>query len=236
MKRFLVAVAVALAGSTASADVVNGSFELGTPSDGPATHWTRLIPGDASLAGWSIVSGNVDWFSAEAAQACAGSRSLELNGNTNGAVSQTFATTPGQRYRVTFCLAGNPNGPPSLKKLEVSASGSPHRTYGFDTTGRTLTDMGWAAQSYSFTASGAIDHARLSQLHDPRRRRPQRLRPGDRQRGRAGGPDPAAGVGPVVDTGRVRLGHRGAAARRHPVHPMFVYGSDNKPTWFVGVG
>jgi choice-of-anchor C domain-containing protein len=155
MKRFVAAIVIGLLGmGSALADVVNGGFEAGTPNDGPSTHWTRLSPGDTSMTSWTIASGNVDWFSAEAATACQGSRSVDLNGNTNGAISQSFATTPGASYRVTFCLAANTNGAPTVKTVDVSATGNPTVSYQFDGTGHTLTNMGWTTKSYPFVASG----------------------------------------------------------------------------------
>jgi choice-of-anchor C domain-containing protein len=156
MKRFVLAIVVGILGmGSASADVVNGGFESGTPNDGAGTHWTRLSPGDTSMTGWTIVSGNVDWFSAQAATACAGSRSVDLNGNTNGTISQSFATTPGANYRVSFCMAANTNGDPVVKTLDVTATGNPTTGYQFDQTGHTLTDMGWVMKTYSFVAVGA---------------------------------------------------------------------------------
>jgi len=155
MNSVIMAVVLAIVGSgSGMADVVNGNFESGTPNDGAGTHWTRLSPGDPSLSGWTVSRGNVDWVSAQAAQPCAGSRSLELNGNTDGTVSQSLATKPGVACRVTFCMAGNPNGPPAVKTVIVSATGNPYAQYAFDTTGRTLTDMGWSTRTYSFTATG----------------------------------------------------------------------------------
>jgi choice-of-anchor C domain-containing protein len=80
---------------------------------------------------------------------------VDLNGNGPGAIGQTFVTTPGATYRVTFCLAGNPQGLVAVKTLDVSATGGPTASYQFDTTGRTLTDMGWTQRTYDFVATGA---------------------------------------------------------------------------------
>jgi len=155
MKRLLVAIVVGtLAMGSAAADVMNGSFESGTPNDGASTHWTRLSPGDTSMTGWTVVSGNVDWFSPQVATACKGGRSVDLNGNTNGTISQSLATTPGASYRADFCLAANTNGDPAVKTLDVSATGNATVSYQFDATGHTNVNMGWTRESYSFVATG----------------------------------------------------------------------------------
>jgi choice-of-anchor C domain-containing protein len=234
MKKFLFAVIIAAVGSgTAMADVVNGSFESGTPNDGATTHWTRLAPGDASLAGWTVDSGNVDWWSAQVAPGCAGSRSLELNGNTNGHVRQTLATKPGVAYRVTFCLAGNPNGPPAVKTLRVEAGPDQQSEYEFDTNGRTLTDMGWSTRSFTFTATDTSTTLRFVSATN-------------RDDGGLNA------FGPVIDNVVVAEDRAtrtltdqwyieaesgwGAAVLQQGntlFIDLFVYGADGKPTWFV---
>lgn len=63
-------------------------------------------------------------------------------------------TVIGQEYRITFSLAGNPDGGPSIRTLKTSVTGSPDQTYSF-TVGPeiTRTNMGWQTFTYQFTAS-----------------------------------------------------------------------------------
>lgn len=139
-----------VAGAYAAPINSNGSFEDGV---NPGV-FTQLLPGSTNIDDWTVVSGSVDyigtyWVSSD------GSRSLDLTGSNGqpGAVSQTFTTVAGHTYVVTFDLAGNPAGGPVVKTLEVDAGGTP-ATYTFDTTGRTLTDMGWTEETFTFTATG----------------------------------------------------------------------------------
>jgi outer membrane protein OmpA-like peptidoglycan-associated protein len=70
---------------------------------------------------------------------------------SHGGVAQTFSTTPGTRYLVTFDMAGNAALPPSLKPMRVSAAGQ-SMEFAFDITGKTFRNMGWLPKSWTFTA------------------------------------------------------------------------------------
>lgn len=75
-------------------------------------------------------------------------------------MEQTFDTVAGRVYRVSFDLAGNPNGAPSCpggpdRSVQVQATGGAAATYTFDTTGRAAYNMGWTGQTYTFTATGS---------------------------------------------------------------------------------
>ena len=52
-----------------------------------------------------------------------------------------------------FEMAGNPAGLPSLKTLEVSAGNVTDQLFTFDTSGKSLTDMGWTDMTMEFTAT-----------------------------------------------------------------------------------
>jgi hypothetical protein len=53
---------------------------------------------------------------------------------------------------VTFDLAGNPNGNPTIKEMRVSAGGS-SADFSFDITGKSNSNMGWLSKSWDFTAN-----------------------------------------------------------------------------------
>jgi hypothetical protein len=75
-----------------------------------------------------------------------------------GSISQTFDVVPGQKYQVTFDLAGNPAGGPSEKTITTSA-GATVKLSSFDTTGKSLTNMGWTPFSFDITAVGPTETA-----------------------------------------------------------------------------
>ena len=108
--------------------IVNGSFEEG-PRVGA---FLNLSKGDTSLRGWTVIGEGVDLVSTGYWLSSDGTRAIDLDGSARssttppyvqGGIAQTFATTPGARYRVTFDLAGNPNQLPRVKPLRVSAAG-----------------------------------------------------------------------------------------------------------------
>ena len=101
--------------------LVNGSFEEGPALPKLGGFHNQLDKGSAAVAGWVVSQGNIDAVDSSYWKAADGKRSLDLNGIMPGTISQTFKTKKGQKYRVTFALAGNPGHPPTVKKLQVSA-------------------------------------------------------------------------------------------------------------------
>jgi choice-of-anchor C domain-containing protein len=81
-----------------------------------------------------------------------GPGSVDLNGFNPGSVSQSFATFPGVVYTVQFDLAGNPGFPQGVKTLTVSA-GSASANYSFSTVGKSVYNMGWTPETFTFTAT-----------------------------------------------------------------------------------
>ena len=126
----------------------NGSFE-----DGPdVIDITTLWAVSTDITGWTVVSGSIDLIGSYW-DASDGDRSIDLNGGVEpGAISQVFDTEPGALYQVFFDMAGNPDDPPGLKVLVVSAN-STAGEYEFDSTGKTRTEMGWTEMSFIFQAS-----------------------------------------------------------------------------------
>ena len=139
--------------------IVNGSFE-----EGPAVpRFLNLPKGDTSIRGWVVTGEGIDYVSTGYWISSHGTRAIDLDGSARsaatppyvqGGIAQTFSTTPGVRYRVTFDLAGNPNQLPRVKPLRVSAAGQ-NEDVTFDTTGKTGTRMGWTPRMWTFTAKAA---------------------------------------------------------------------------------
>jgi choice-of-anchor C domain-containing protein len=138
----------------------NGSFEEG--SDPGA--WRTLSAGSAALPGWTVSHGTVD-VPGTVASSAHGNRCLDLNGKSPGGVQQAFSTHPGQKYRVTFDLAGHPFGPP-VTKVRVAAAGR-YADFAFDSTGRTFGDLGWVGKSWEFTAIAPDTTLSFSSLDTP---------------------------------------------------------------------
>jgi choice-of-anchor C domain-containing protein len=126
--------------------LVNGSFEEGPEIAGT---FVSLDEGSKAIKGWVVTRGQIDvvgshWPAAD------GKRSLDLHGSPGlGGVKQTFATRKGQKYRVTFSFAGNPEGAVAEKKMGVSAAGQKDE-FTFDTSGKKLDDVGWVTKKWEF--------------------------------------------------------------------------------------
>ena len=150
---FALVASMSLAGSTfAFTGASNGSFETGTFD---AQAFDTLSAGSTAITDWTVDSGTIDWIGTYWT-ASNGSRSIDLNGFSTGAISQTLTTTIGNTYTVNFDLSGNPAGPPTVKTMTVGATGATANTYSFDTSvGNTLADMMWASQVYSFFATSS---------------------------------------------------------------------------------
>jgi len=139
--------------SAYAVSITNGSFETGTNPGG----FTFLSAGSTNITGWTVGgAGGVDYIGTYWT-ASDGGRSVDLSGGGIGGVSQQLSgLTIGQEYTVSFDLAGNPAGIPSTKHLAVSTTGGAE-LFTFDTSGKSLTDMGWTTFTYVFVATAATD-------------------------------------------------------------------------------
>jgi choice-of-anchor C domain-containing protein len=136
-----------------AAIIQNGSFEAngGGVCDSPM--FTTLPAANNCITGWTIGGGGIDYIH-NYWQPADGTHSLDLNAISPGSVAQTFATIAGQGYVISFALAGNPEGAPTIKTVAVSVGG-PATLYNFDVTGHSLTSMGWVTDTFAFVATGA---------------------------------------------------------------------------------
>lgn len=103
--------------------LVNGSFETG-PNIGGG--FLNLFGGSTVITGWTVGGLAVDYCSSGTWNISHGVRNIDLDGSVGnpyptGSIFQTFATTIGQSYLVTFDLSGNPAGGPLVKQVQVSA-------------------------------------------------------------------------------------------------------------------
>lgn len=122
------------AGPALAADelITNGGFESPQVSDAPGY---QVYPaGSRGITGWTVVSGSVDLVRTSFYQAAEGTQSLDLDGDSAGAIRQDVAVEAGKTYTVGFRLAGNPGGNlPPIKRVSVSFAGQ-DRTFTVDTS------------------------------------------------------------------------------------------------------
>jgi choice-of-anchor C domain-containing protein len=127
--------------------VKNGSFEEGTDPG----KFLSLNPDSKEIKDWIVTRGQIDYVGSHW-KAADGKRSLDLHGSPGyGGIKQTIKTKKGQKYKVTFALAVNPDSPIKRKKLAVQA-GERKETFVAEGTGKTTDDMGWEAKEWTFTA------------------------------------------------------------------------------------
>jgi choice-of-anchor C domain-containing protein len=135
--------------------VQNASFE--TP-DVSAVTFDVYSPG-ASFGGWSVETGSVDHISQRYWQSAQGRQSVDLSGSIGsvpGAISQHLAPEVGRTYLVRFALAGNPEGGPAVKQVQVWWGTTLLDTLSINTTGRSNWAMGWNYYQYSILNLDAL--------------------------------------------------------------------------------
>jgi hypothetical protein len=157
--------------------LTNGSFEDGimpnprTSLDGGSTLNSTVLAEATAVTGWTVTTDRVDWLqnsvlpgSASAWQILPqdGSRFIDLSGFTPGtpfaAISQTFATTPGTPYNISFYL-GATNSRPDIPLSNGTASGvklvvDGSTTVSFPTLAADAPNK-WELRTGTFIATGA---------------------------------------------------------------------------------
>ena len=142
--------------------LVDGNFDSPTATVSfPFYENYGPVTGDPHYGGsnfdgsWNITRGNVDLVTQAGGWPAPPQSTpyyLDLNGNTAGTVQQTFATTAGKTYDLTFYYSNNPGGSPHPAIASVQV-GSLSTTVQHD--GATVTDLAWTLFSKPFTASSA---------------------------------------------------------------------------------
>ncbi|WP_169314060.1 choice-of-anchor C family protein [Streptomyces piniterrae] len=143
----------------------DGAFESPSVGDSPHIPYSN----GQFIGGWRVEN-SVNLTGSKAWQPENGTQSLDLNGDppgaANGAISQSLATEPGQRYKVSFYLAGNLTCGPAVKSLTVQVA-AVSKNFSFDTTGHSASAMGWRQTTVGFTAAGDRTTLRLASTTDP---------------------------------------------------------------------
>jgi len=141
----------------------NGSFEMG-PDPGAIL---PIDPGSTDISDWLVIRDQIDYMGSYWVHAH-GQRSLDLDGSVGqGGISQSLVTEPGKTYRVSFYLAGDPNGSPQLKQMAIEAAGRIYSNYWFDVTGTTVSDMGWVYVEWDFIAGDTATTLQFYSLDPP---------------------------------------------------------------------
>ena len=110
--------------------IQNGSYEDGTFSPIISNSWVNVAPGGTKLTGWTVGMAGIDWHqnSFEIQSALDGQRMVDLNLSggglsDSGTISQSFQTTPGASYVLTFHLAGPETSFPNPRQVRVNVAG-----------------------------------------------------------------------------------------------------------------
>ncbi len=146
--------------------VVNGSFE-----QGPAVGSFRTLrAGATDLPGWTVTKGTID-VTGSVVRAYDGKRAVDLAGTPGaGGIRQVLHTVPGQTYRLSFDMSGNPGRlpqcPDRVKTLTVKI-GSIVKTFHFDTKNGTGDDPGWVRRVITFRTDSVQTPLEFLDPRDP---------------------------------------------------------------------
>jgi choice-of-anchor C domain-containing protein len=132
--------------------LVNGNFDQG-PVIPLAAPVHPVAPGSTALTGWTVTGGAVSIVTDNYWVPLSGPRSLALSSTGPGAVEQSFSSSAGNVYRLTFWLSGEPFSSPTLKHLRVTA-GDTQQDYTYDISPAWHWDMHWQQHTLDFTATG----------------------------------------------------------------------------------
>jgi len=152
--------------SPADAAVFQSGFETGDSP--PASYFRTVFAPGSDLDGWTVSAGSIDWID-DYWQPAEGRRSVDLAGNGAGAISTAFSTTPGQQYTVSFFLSGNYDGNQVdlVRTALASVDGGTPLSFDFNYfAGWSHGNMGWVANTFNFTATGATTTLAFSSGED----------------------------------------------------------------------
>eukprot|EP01114_Cavostelium_apophysatum_P024023 TRINITY_DN925_c0_g1_i1.p1 TRINITY_DN925_c0_g1~~TRINITY_DN925_c0_g1_i1.p1 ORF type:complete len:490 (-),score=78.97 TRINITY_DN925_c0_g1_i1:48-1517(-) len=124
--------------------LINGDFET-APCEAPIC----TIETGEDIGGWRVLMGSVDVATTEW-QAASGFKSIDMTGSTAGKLQQTVALNVGQRYVLSYKLAGNPTCDREVKYLFVQAG--PEESLQNIVPVR-QDNMGWEDRNMTFTAT-----------------------------------------------------------------------------------
>lgn len=140
-------------GSAEAGFIINGGFEAPLASS-PFQTLTGT-----ELTGWTVTSGSIDLINGYW-PAFEGRQSIDLAGSTKngGALEQTFATTAGVTYLLTFNYANNVDVSAATARVDVIGSSSlfTQNLSHSGSSSTTLSNMNYTAFSATFTANSSL--------------------------------------------------------------------------------
>ena len=140
--------------------VINGSFESPVV---PSTVTELYHTAGQTFGNWTVESGSVDQV--RVWQAASGIQCIDMSGTSAGTIYQDLATVPGQTYRLSFHMAGNPAGAGGTKRMEVWWGSTLVDTPSFDTGGKTHENMGWIPVEYVVEATTSTTRLKFVSLY-----------------------------------------------------------------------
>lgn len=146
----VIATTASLANMAQANIIANGSFEL--PNQAP--HWSTPRGAGSSLPGWTIAGGGVD-HAHTAWQAADGNRSVSLNWVGASTLSQIITTDAGATYNLSFAMAAEIYGGPTIRSINVLWNGQLAGSYTFNYTGQSPTTMGWEYHNTQVVGTGS---------------------------------------------------------------------------------
>ncbi len=132
-----------------SRDILLDGLFREAASPGSFTNYTA----GQSIGNWTVQSGDVDLIGTLLQSSPLGGRSIDLNGNSTGAIAQTLTTVAGRQYQVIFNASGNWGGGDATKDFRVSADGTSQDFSLAQPTGWSTTNMLFSGRSMTFTAT-----------------------------------------------------------------------------------
>jgi choice-of-anchor C domain-containing protein len=152
--------AAMLSCTAARADlIVNGGFE------DPVTTGNGVLvsAGNTAITGWTVVAGSVDVVNKSFLAPFAGNQLLDLDGVSPGTIEQSFATTAGTSYVLSFEYANNPIGStnPTTATLGLFGTGT-LLSQGLTHTGSSAGSMNYTLFTATFTADSASTRLRFT--------------------------------------------------------------------------
>jgi choice-of-anchor C domain-containing protein len=150
--------------------LTNGSFEEGNKA-GFNFSWKTVVAGDNSITGWTVGGRAVDWHnSAEFKFPADGQYVVDLNLSgqgisDTGTLSQSFATTIGNVYKLAFSLSGpKPAGYsfPDPRQVRVNIAGLEQI---FSTPSSLNSSLVWETKELTFKAVESVTTLKFSSVN-----------------------------------------------------------------------
>ncbi len=142
-----------LAGASHAAAFTDGSFSEAAAM-GNSYGAVGYDGAGNTIGPWTLDSGSVDLIKSYWQLTPNGSYSVDMNGVTAGSISQTFDLAAGT-YVLSFYMAGNPDGTPASKSVDVSVGDQSLVPYTFVNSGQSEGNMGWKLETLKFTSTGS---------------------------------------------------------------------------------